>query len=176
MPGTLLGLAVLTSPAFALNAGLHQVHQRIESRLGSVSHLPADVLATRLAETRSEAVLFNVRKPAEFAVSHLPGAIQVDPDIDEQSFLKAFGSLVANKQVVMYCSVGWRSSTLADSVQRQLVETGAKSVQNLKGGIFHWHNEERPLHKDSRPTRAIHPYNAFWGWLIDDGASIRRNP
>jgi hypothetical protein len=41
-------------------------------------------------------------------------------------------------------------------------------VQNLEGSIFQWANEHRPLvHKTASVTR-VHPYNAFWGRLLDE--------
>ena len=38
---------------------------------------------------------------------------------------------------------------------------------NLKGSIFKWANEGRPLVQDGKPTHQVHPYNKYWGRLLD---------
>ena len=70
------------------------------------------------------------------------------------------------KTVVFYCSVGVRSSALAESVKADLLAAGTKEVVNLEGGIFGWHNQSRPLVDKSGPTTFVHPYNAYWGRLL----------
>ncbi len=40
-------------------------------------------------------------------------------------------------------------------------------MQNLKGSIFQWANEGRPVVRDGEPVREVHPYDAVWGRLLD---------
>ena len=40
------------------------------------------------------------------------------------------------------------------------------AVVNLEGGIFHWHNQRRPLQSNGGSTHFVHPYNDHWGQLI----------
>jgi rhodanese-related sulfurtransferase len=103
--------------------------------------------------------LLDVREPAEFAVSHLPGAIRVNPSASAREVTPRLNS---GRPVIVYCSVGYRSSRLAE----RLIAAGVPRVSNLDGSIFAWANEGRPLVSDAGPVRRVHPYNAFFGRLL----------
>lgn len=111
-------------------------------------------------------ILLDVREPAEYAVSHLEGAIRVDPDAPADAVLAAVGPIAEDTPVVVYCSVGVRSSRLAERAQAALKSAGASSVANLRGGIFAWHDERRPLVDARGPTDAVHGFDAKWARLI----------
>ena len=112
----------------------------------------------------------------EYDVSHIAGALQVDPNIDTDVFETKFSKILKNKTVIVYCSVGQRSSSFADRVQTAALRNGAVSVQNLEGGLFGWHNDSRNMVNASGPTSQIHPYNSYWGRLIENKDSIRYHP
>lgn len=117
-------------------------------------------LATQLARPEAERpILLDVRAPAEFAQSHLHGAIHVEPGTADLSQLDLRG-----KDVVVYCSVGYRSAELMPAVRA----AGARSVKNLIGGIFQWANEDRLLCDDSGRASQVHPYDAEWGRYLSD--------
>jgi hypothetical protein len=65
--------------------------------------------------------------------------------------------------IVVYCSVGYRSSVLA----RKLQDMGVTRVYNLEGSIFKWANEERPLVRNGDTVQKVHPYDAYWGKLLE---------
>ena len=121
-------------------------------------------------------VLFDVREESEYAVSHLTNAIRVDPDIGVEDFRSTFASDLVNKTVVFYCSVGRRSSELAEKVGEDLMSTGSKQVLNLEHGIFGWHNESRRLMSGEQPTDYVHPYSWRWDDLIARRSLIRYKP
>ena len=121
-------------------------------------------------------VLFDVRENSEFAVSHIKGAIRVDPGIWTYDFIERYGQNVDGKTVIFYCSVGVRSSKLARASQRQLVKLGAINVYNLEGGIFNWHNLDMPLVNHNGPTRYVHPYNSKWGKLLNRHKYVSYKP
>ncbi len=73
---------------------------------------------------------------------------------------------VNGKTAVFYCSVGVRSSRLAERVAQGLKARGAVAVDDLAGGIFAWHGEARPLVDAKGPTDFVHPYDATWGRLL----------
>ncbi len=101
-------------------------------------------------------VLVDVRTEEEFRISRVPGAIHID-DPDK---LLAFATEHANESIVLYCSVGVRSS----EATRLLQDHGFKNVANLEGSIFEWANEGRPLVNNQGATNVVHPYNIWWGW------------
>jgi len=121
-------------------------------------------------------LVFDVREPSEFGISHLDKAIQINPQTSTEDFLNEFIDELENKHVVFYCSVGERSSLLATQLQKAIQDGGAKEVYNLVGGLFNWHNEKRPLMQEDTKTTLIHPYNRRWSRLIEDKDSIRYKP
>ncbi|GAA0465767.1 rhodanese-like domain-containing protein [Parasphingorhabdus litoris] len=171
----LLLCSSVTAAGFMLfsgdDSGLAKVHDGIESQFTEVSHIDGDGLS---ALNQENTILFDVREAPEFSVSHLKGAIHVDPGMSEQDFIQQYADLSKGKTAIFYCSVGQRSSDLANRVQKALISSGAKAAYNLEGGIFKWHNESRPLFtKGTERTSYVHPYNPIWGRLVKDQENTR---
>lgn len=144
---------------------LSKVREQVRQDYRQVKHLAPDALTRQLAGSK-DVLLFDVRESDEFAVSHIAGAKRIDPGVWRRTFMNKFEKAVAGKTVIFYCSVGVRSSKLAARVQSALVEAGAKAVYNLDGGIFAWHNQQRPLKDVGGPTQFVHPYDRNWGSLV----------
>ncbi|MFK8053422.1 MAG: rhodanese-like domain-containing protein [Woeseiaceae bacterium] len=161
---------MISGDSLADNEKLDALHDDIESDYESVEHIGADAL-DELAQDRL--IVFDVREPDEFRVSHLEGAIRIDPDISADAFVEQYGDFLANRTTVFYCSVGRRSSILAERLDHVIESQGAVASYNLVGGIFRWRNDQRPLVNASGVTDAVHPYNRFWGRLIEDKQAIR---
>lgn len=172
----ILGSLALVAAWFAITTKepmLVNIHREIEADFESVEHIAADEYLRLDAE---QVVVFDVRESDEFAVSHLANAVRVNPDISAENFAQQFDNNLAGKTVVFYCSVGWRSSDLAERVDSVLKQQGVVASFNLTGGLFQWHNEDRPLMSTAgSTTNAIHPYDAFWGRAIDDQSAIQYN-
>jgi rhodanese-related sulfurtransferase len=133
----------------------------VRTRFPDVPQLATGELAAWLADTnRPRPLLLDVREAREFRVSHLHGARQVAPDADAE----AAGRVIAGHTgpIVLYCSVGWRSSALA----LRLRQAGRTNVVNLEGSIFAWANEDRPIVADGTPASRVHPYNRAFGRLL----------
>ena len=140
--------------------GWSTVEGTIRSQYPDVRQLATDSLAAWLDRPgRPRPVLLDVRQEAEYAVSHLRGAVRVDPDAED---LSSLADVPKGAPVVAYCSVGYRSSALAE----RLMEAGYTDVWNLEGSIFRWANEGRPVYRDGRPVEAVHPYDRLWGTLL----------
>ena len=142
-----------------------------------VAQLSSTEVSALLAVPRG-VVLFDVRDPEEFAVSHLPGAIRIDPNLAPAAFIQAYGHVFGQQPVVFYCSVGRRSTALAERVNA-LSATQAPSttpVANLRGGIFRWANEARPLQNARGETKLVHPYSFYWARLLTDKKQISYAP
>lgn len=165
----LFALLFSALPAFAFS--LNEVEQDVKADYPSVEHVTPEALSSR-----SDTVVFDVRETSEFAVSHLSGAIQLPPNFSRRAFMKRYGALTAGKRVIFYCSVGVRSSEMAERLQLALRQAGAKSISNLSGGIFRWHNEKRSLQNASGKTDAVHPYNRRWGKLLQRRELISYRP
>lgn len=158
---------------------LAKIHRDIVADYPDLTHLSrAQLLALAGDEDQPDPLIFDVREKEEYAVSHLEGAIQIDPDTDPKDFLATYQSLLAQgRPAIFYCSVGRRSSRLADQVQSHLKEGATDQklapVYNLEGGIFRWRNDNQPLTRSGKTTDEIHSYNWFWGRYVDDKSSIR---
>lgn len=138
----------------------------IRHRYPKVAPLSTDRLAAWMAdETRVPPLLLDARTPEEYAVSHVPGAVHVDPKVAPETLAAGVAALRGSdgtRPAVVYCSVGVRSARVADRLQR----AGIRAVWNLEGSIFRWASEGRPLVRDGLRVRDVHPYNAVWGRLL----------
>ncbi len=88
------------------------------------------------------AVIMDVRTPAEFNLSHITGAINVNVQDDD------FESMVANldrdKTYVVHCTMNpgnGRSSRALETLQ----SLGFKNLYSLEGGYVAWKEAELPL-------------------------------
>jgi hypothetical protein len=52
-------------------------------------------------------------------------------------------------------------------VSRWLQRQGFTNVRTLEGSLFAWANDGRPMEVDGRPVKEVHPYNEFWGRLLE---------
>ncbi len=167
-PLILIGLAVsgLFALAFAWlwlhpeTMGLALLKKIIRLKFPGVIQLqPLDLAAWLADPQRPTPLLLDVRRPEEYAVSHLPGALLVEPEIDAQTLITQLDS---NRPVVVYCSVGYRSSALAQRLRQQ----GFTHVYNLEGSLFAWANERGPIECDGQPTTNVHPYSLKYRRLL----------
>ena len=116
--------------------------------------------AIRADDAVPDILLLDARTAPEFNVSHLPGAVLAS------NTRMALDALVANdseRTVVVYCSVGYRSSRLAE----ELGARGFENVFNLEGSLFQWANEGRPLYRGDKRVYQAHPFDEEWGQLLD---------
>jgi rhodanese-related sulfurtransferase len=128
-----------------------------------VTHLTSQALSNRLHNKTNQLIVFDVRKPEEFAVSHLQGAIQIDPDMDAATFRNTFADQIQGKELVFYCSAGYRSSQFAE----RLTEEIPNATFNLSGGIFRWYNQGHPVYNQDGPVNDVHPYSDRFKRMID---------
>ena len=135
-------------------------------------------LQRKLIESE-KTILVDVRTAEEFAVSHLPDAIRVDPDAGADDLLAAIPDRLDGRDVVFYCSVGVRSTILAARTYSALKAKSVRSIANLSGGIFAWHNHKRTLiGMNGNVTDWLHPYDDQWGKMASrkDRLSFKPKP
>lgn len=130
---------------------------KVRALFPDVPHI--DTEAVRLMAEISEDAdfqLVDVRDPKEFAVSHIPGAINVPLESKDEDLLSIIRSDIP---VIVYCSVGYRSAIVA----RRLQASGRKNVQNYVGSFFAWANSGNPLQSARGLEQTVHPYDRHWG-------------
>lgn len=177
--GALAALVLCAQAPLALagaRSDLAAVEAKVAAAFPTLDHMEPEAFSA-LVSSGQPVMVFDVREEAEFAVSHLAGATRVAPSADPASFAASIAAAAKGKAIVFYCSVGMRSSRLASKAAPLLLKQGAASVHNLRGGIFRWSNEGRPLDKGTAaPGKAsnsgvtVHPYNTRWGRLIEEPA------
>ncbi|MES5814036.1 rhodanese-like domain-containing protein [Pseudoxanthomonas sp. Soil82] len=103
---------------------------------------PGDCLA-------GEALVVDVREPAEFAQGHLPGGVNLPRGVLEFQIRahpavagRAAGSSAL--PLLLYCLTGGRSALAADS----LGQLGFEDVRSLAGGLQAWRNAGLPVSMD----------------------------
>ena len=131
----------------------------IRDRFPEVAQLSVDELKRWLQNEEERPLLLDVREPKEFGVSHLEGARLAN---NEAVALDALGDAPLNRRVVLYCSVGYRSSALAEKLE----ERGYTNVFNLEGSIFEWANRGERVVTELEPVKLAHPYDSEWGLLL----------
>jgi rhodanese-related sulfurtransferase len=140
----------------------------VEAAVARLLPLP-EITTAQLAErmARGEAiVLLDVREPAEYAMSRIPGALRVDPGATAATLVAEHGARMAGATVVLTCAVGWRSGTLLARMRDAATEARAVALFNLRGGIFRWHAERRALEFGPGAT-GVHQFDAAWGRLLE---------
>ena len=140
----------------------------IRAKFPEVAQLPTDSLQTWLekpgqSQTGQAQVerplLLDVREKEEYEVSHLKDAVLA---VSEKEALKALEGIPPDRPVVLYCSVGYRSSEMAGFLQKR----GFEKVYNLEGSIFAWANEGKPVYRGEERVQVVHPYDRVWGKLL----------
>ena len=138
----------------------------IQSEIGEAFPDVPWIAPDALDALASPPLLLDAREPAEFEVGHLRGAVRIDPEHPDLSVL---ADVPEERTIVVYCSVGYRSAMVARTIQR----AGRSRVFNLRGGIFGWANEGRPMVAERcegcppQTVQRAHPYVRRWGRLLE---------
>ena len=133
----------------------------IRAKFPGVAQLSTDSLQSWLdgPGQAERPLLLDVREPEEYEVSHLRDAV---PAPSRELALRALEGVPPDQPVVLYCSVGYRSSEMAGYLAKQ----GFGKVFNLEGSIFAWANEGRPVYRGGERVHVVHPYDRLWGKLL----------
>ena len=79
-----------------------------------------------------DALVLDVRTPAEFAAGHLPGAVNID--VESSDFADRVSGLDEGESTLVYCQTGNRSGVATD----KMVDLGFTELSELEGGIEAW--------------------------------------
>ena len=156
----LAGIALACGCGGSVPPDLSKTEQEIREKFPGVKQLATGDLAAWLADgKRPRPVLLDVREEAEWKVSRLSGARNAPPGTKPED---ALAGVAKDAPVVVYCSVGYRSSAFAEKLQK----AGWTNVVNLEGSIFQWANEGRSVVDEKGAASKVHPYDAKWGELL----------
>ena len=98
---------------------------------------------------RGEAVLIDVREPAEFETGHIPGSINIPRGVLEfqvdahPAVAKVSDPALSHKErsVVVVCRTGGRAALSAVNLHR----LGFADVRSITGGVLAWREAGLPL-------------------------------
>jgi rhodanese-related sulfurtransferase len=143
-------------------AAFELLQRRITARFPEVKWISSKDLARWQDDSgQPQPLILDARTEPEFAVSHLRGAVPIDP---YQPSLRPLRGTDSAQAIVVYSSAGYRGARVASWLGR----AGYTSVVNLSGGLFKWANEERPIFRgENQPAALVHPYDRRWGLLLE---------
>ena len=128
-----------------------------------VTEITAAQLVLRKADADKAAdalVVVDCRDDAEMQVSVIPGAISkaaFDAMLVEEG--KVEGAEAPAREVVAYCTIGYRSGLYA----KELNERGVTGVANLKGSLLAWtHEGGELLNPEGEATKKVHTWSKGW--------------
>lgn len=101
----------------------------------NINHSYSDVSASKfnqLMNDRPDAIVLDVRTPAEVQQQVLDGALNID--FMQPDFAKQVAGLDKNKTYLVYCRSGNRSGQACQLMGR----LGFTDVYNLSGGLINW--------------------------------------
>ena len=142
---------------------LTEIQQTVRERFPKVRQMQVEELVELLESTEpgEKPLLIDVRAKDEYAVSHLPGAVQAEGEAVLEAVKSA--RVAGDRPVILYCSVGYRSSQAA----QVLMDAGVTDVANLEGSIFAWANAGHTVVRGTDAVREVHPYDKKWGQMLD---------
>lgn len=162
-----IAFLLLATLTFAKDFTLEAIQYQLEQDYPAIEHIEQEALNHMQAgNSAAQMLIFDVREPGEFAVSHIKGAIRLDPSSYRTPFMKKWGKTLKGKTIIFYCSVGVRSTKMANYLKEDLKSSGVKKIYNLKQGLFAWANGARPMINKNGNTPFIHPYDDHWGSLL----------
>lgn len=99
--------------------------------------ISASELKERL-DRGDDLVLLDIRKPYELEIACLDNSLHI-PEEEIEDRMNELTAL-ADKDLVVYCRTGRRSSILVTALE----ERGFKRVYNLTGGLYAWSDDVDP--------------------------------
>jgi len=112
----------------------------ISSMLSPVKEV--DTQSATMLLNRSDAVMLDIRGPAEFKKGHIMGAKTLTPEQVNKADFKSLEKF-KSKPIIVVCAMGMSAKRTAS----QLLKAGFSEVSVLKGGMNTWSSEGLPVKK-----------------------------
>lgn len=106
---------------------------------GETPRIDQKALLQRIDSKDPSLIVLDVRTPEEYAVGHVPGAINI-PYTHLPARISELPS-AAEKDIVVYCTVGVRAERAASRFR----ENGYTRVLHLDGDMKKWLEDKRPV-------------------------------
>lgn len=91
----------------------------------------------------AEAVVLDVREPAEWAAGHIADAVHVPMNEVPNRLAYSPDPLTADAPIVVVCKMGGRSAHVTAWLRQQ-----GYDARNLEGGMLAWAGAGRPMEAD----------------------------
>jgi len=98
--------------------------------------------ALNYVDSHEDAIVIDVRTPAEYDMSHITDAVNVN--VQDDSFAELAAALDPEKTYIVHCTknpVDGRSSRALETLR----ELGFRNLYSLEGGYVAWKEAELPL-------------------------------
>lgn len=105
--------------------------------------LSVDAVTLKEWLDRGEAVLIDVREPAEYQTEHIAGSILMPMGQVTEEKLLAY----EDKKLVFHCRKGGRGGSVCERVSAQ---NSTKTIYNLEGGLIGWAAAGLPVEHGAR--------------------------
>ncbi len=106
-----------------------------------------------------DAIIVDVRDPAEFAVSHAVGARSLPLEtLTKDGWPRDWPS---DRPIIVYCTVGYRSGKAAE-----ILSKSGLSAENLAGGILALAEADEALVDDRGRTLRVHTWSKDYAWML----------
>lgn len=120
---------------------------------------PDELVAWMKDPNRPPPLMIDARPSEQFVVSHIDGAVNIDPAAPDLAPLR---NVSRETPVVVYDGPGVIGAAMVVALQN----AEFTRVSNLDGGLFRWANEAYPVVTGSGPAVLVHPINTWWGRLL----------
>ncbi|HEU5154580.1 MAG TPA: rhodanese-like domain-containing protein [Gemmatimonadales bacterium] len=136
------------------------LREAVKAKFSTVrSVTPAELVAWRGDPNRPPALLVDARPEAEFTMSHIDGAVWIDPAAPD---LSVIANVPKSTPVVVYDAAGTTAAAMAVALRG----AGYNRVSYLEGGLFAWANGGQILVDAGGPAETVYPINWKWGRLL----------
>lgn len=98
--------------------------------------------AQNYVRTHEDAIVIDVRTPAEYELSHITGALNLN--VQDDAFAEMAATLDPDKTYIVHCTknpAGGRSSRALETLR----DLGFKHLYSLEGGYVAWKEAQLPL-------------------------------
>jgi rhodanese-related sulfurtransferase len=91
--------------------------------------------------TESKSIVLDVRTPNEYALGHIPDAVNID--WNAKDFTEKVAALDRGHTYLVHCAAGGRSAKACDKMEK----LNFKDLYNLEGGMKAWEKAGKPVAK-----------------------------